>query len=319
MATKSNCLGGRGYGIFAVAAAVCVGVASATSTPAGWTDDFEAAKAQAEKEGKLLLVDFSGSDWCGWCKKLDTEVFAQPEFLKGVKKDFVLVMVDSPKDKALLSEKATKQNPELVKKYGISGYPTVLIMDAAGEVLEKTGYRDGGAKAYVKYLKDVRKYTRVIVDMKRDIAALPEGDPTRLAKIDAAFASSDKEIQRKNESYIVELLQNDPKGKYAAKYPFVKYCLPLEKRFQETCNELQSRFYKKIAQAAKNGQKLSSETREAVMAEVDAEAIELFGNVQKEIAAAKASAPKNAKKDIAALEKKIGTIVKQLEDRKKKK
>ena len=266
-----------------------------------------------------MLVDFSGSDWCGWCKKLDTEVFAQPEFLKGVKKDFVLVMVDSPKDKALLSEKATKQNPELVKKYGISGYPTVLIMDAAGEVLEKTGYRDGGAKAYVKYLKDVRKYTRVIVDMKRDIAALPEGDPTRLAKIDAAFASSDKEIQRKNESYIVELLQNDPKGKYAAKYPFVKYCLPLEKRFQETCNELQSRFYKKIAQAAKNGQKLSSETREAVMAEVDAEAIELFGNVQKEIAAAKASAPKNAKKDIAALEKKIGTIVKQLEDRKKKK
>lgn len=319
MATKSNCLGGKGYGIFAVAAAVCVGVASATSTPDGWTDDFEAAKAQAEKEGKLLLVDFSGSDWCGWCKKLDREVFAQPEFLKGVKKDFVLVMVDSPKDKALLSEKAAKQNPELVKKYGISGYPTVLIMDAAGEVLEKTGYRDGGAKAYVKYLKDVRKYTRVIVDMKRDIAALPEGDPTRLAKIDAAFASSDKEIQRKNESYIQELLQNDPKGKYAAKYPFVKYCLPLEKRFQETCNELQSRFYKKIAQAAKNGQKLSSETREAVMAEVDAEAIELFGNVQKEIAAAKASAPKNAKKDIAALEKKIGTIVKQLEDRKKKK
>ena len=319
MATKSNCLGSKGYGLFAVAAAICVGVASATSTPDGWTDDFEAAKEQAEKEGKLLLVDFSGSDWCGWCKKLDTEVFAQPEFLKGVKKDFVLVMVDSPKDKALLSEKAAKQNPELVKKYGISGYPTVLIMDAAGEVLEKTGYRDGGAKAYVKYLKDVRKYTRVIVDMKRDIAALPEGDPTRLAKIDAAFASSDKEIQRKNESYIVELLQNDPKGKYAAKYPFVKYCLPLEKRFQETCNELQSRFYKKIAQAAKNGQKLSSETREAVMAEVDAEAIELFGNVQKEIAAAKASAPKNAKKDIAALEKKIGTIVKQLEDRKKKK
>ena len=317
MATKSNYLDSTGYGLFAIAAAICVSVASATSTPAGWTDDFEAAKKQAEKEDKLLLVDFSGSDWCGWCKKLDNEVFSKPEFLNGVKNDFVLVMIDSPSDKSLLSEKAAKQNPELQKKYMISGYPTVLIMDAAGEVLDKTGYRDGGAKAYVEYLMDVRKFARVIVKMKRDIATLPKGDPARLAKIDAAFASSDKEIQRKNESYIEELLQNDPDGKYAAKYPFVKYCLPLEKKFHETGNELQRRFYKKISEASKNGQRPSKETRDAVMAEVDADAIELFGKVQKEIAAAKAAAPKNAKDDIAELEEKIGMIIKQIEDRKK--
>ena len=319
MATKCSYRGRTGYVLFAVAAAICVGVASATSTPAGWTDDFEAAQKQAEREGKLLLVDFSGSDWCGWCKKLDKEVFAKPEFLKGVKKDFVLVMIDSPRDKSLLSEKAATQNPELQRKYRISGYPTVLIMDPAGEVLDKTGYRDGGAKAYVKYLMNVRKYSRVIVDMKRDIATLPEGNPARLAKIDAAFASSDKEIQRKNESFIEELLQHDTNGKYAAKYPFVKYCLPLEKKFQETCSELQSRFYKKLNQTFKNGQKTSKETRDAVMAEVDAEAIELFGEMQKEIAAAKASAPKTAKKDIAELEKKVGMVVKQLGTRKKKK
>ena len=319
MATKSNYPGKTGYGLFAVAAAICVGVASATSTPAGWTDDFEAAQKQAEREGKLLLVDFSGSDWCGWCKKLDSEVFAKPEFLKGVKKDFILVMIDSPRDKSLLSEKAAKQNPELQKKYSISGYPTVLIMDAAGEVLDQTGYRDGGAKAYVKYLMDVKKYARVIVDMKRDIAMLPKGDPARLAKIDAAFASSDKEVQRKNELYIDELLQNDTDGKYAAKYPFMKYCLPLEKKFQAKCNELQRHFYKKMKEASKGGQRPSKATREAVTAEVDAEAIELFGELQKEIAAAKASAPANAKKDIAELESRIGMIVKQLKDKKKKK
>ena len=319
MATSCNRHDKTGYGLFAVAAAICVGVASATSTPAGWTDDFEAAQKQAEREDKLLLVDFSGSDWCGWCKKLDNEVFAKPEFLKGVKKDFVLVMIDSPRDKSLLSEKAAKQNPELQRKYRISGYPTVLIMDAAGEVLDKTGYRDGGAKAYVKYLMDVKKYARAVVGMKRDIANLPKGDPARLAKIDAVFASSDKETQRKNESFIEELLQNDPKGTYAAKYPFVKYCLPLEKKFQETCNELQGRFYKKLNEATPNGQRPSKETRDAVMAEVDAEAIELFGKVQKEVSDAKASAPKNAKKDIAELEKRIGTIIKQIRDRKKKK
>ena len=317
MATKFGYRGIACHGLFAIAAALCVGVASATSTPEGWTDDFEAAKAQAEKEGKLLLVDFSGSDWCGWCMKLDSEVFAKPEFLKGVKKDFVLVMIDSPRDKTRLSEKAAKQNPELVRKYRISGYPTVLIMDAAGEVLDTTGYRNGGAKAYVKYLKDVRKSSRAIVDMKREIAALAEGDPARLAKIDAVFASFDKEMLRKNASYVNELLKHDPNGKYAAKYPFIKYCLPLEKKFEETLNELQGRFFKKMREAAKNGQKPSKETREAVMAEVNAEAVELLAKVQKEIAAAKASAPANAKKDIAELEKKIGTIAKQLGSKKK--
>ena len=93
---------------FAIVASICAGVACATSTPAGWTDDFDAAKKQAAAEGKMLLVDFSGSDWCVWCKKLDREVFAKPEFLDGVKKDFVLVMIDSPKDQSLLSPKAAK-------------------------------------------------------------------------------------------------------------------------------------------------------------------------------------------------------------------
>ena len=125
----------------AAVAAIAGTVSAATSTPAGWTDDFEAAKKQAAAENKLLLVDFSGSDWCGWCKKLDEEVFAKPEFLEGAKKDFVLVMVDSPSDKKLLSEKAAEQNPKLVEKYEVHGFPTVLIMDADGVVLDKTGYR----------------------------------------------------------------------------------------------------------------------------------------------------------------------------------
>ena len=318
MAAKCSSHGKTGYGIFAVAAAICVGVASATSTPDGWTDDFEAAKEQAKKDDKMLLVDFSGSDWCGWCKKLDREVFAQPEFLKGARKDFVLVMIDSPRDKSLLSEKAAKQNPELQKKYRVSGYPTVLIMDADGKVLDKTGYREGGAKAYLKYLKNFRKYARAIDEMKRDIANLPKGDPARLEKIDAVFASSDAEIQRKN-VYIEELLQYDTNGKYAAKYPFVKYCLPLEKKFTDTCNELQKLSWKKLGKITKKGQKPPKEAMDAVMAEVEAEAMERLGKLQKEVAAAKASAPKNVKKDIAELEKKIGMIIKQVKDSKKKK
>ena len=125
-----------------------------TSTPKGWTDDFVAAKRQAAKEKKFILADFSGSDWCGWCMKLDKEVFATEEFLSKASDNFILLMIDSPRDKTRLSEKAAKQNPGLRQRYGIRGYPTVLILDSRGEVLYKTGYRAGGPIAYLKHLED---------------------------------------------------------------------------------------------------------------------------------------------------------------------
>ena len=170
----------------------------------------------------------------------------------------------------------------------------------------------------MKYLLDVKKYSSAIVGMKREIAALPKGDPARLAKIDAVFASADKEVLRKNEPFLDELLQNDPNGKYAAKYPFVKYCLPLEKKFEKACNELQGRFYKKMNEISQKGKRPAQEQRAAVMAEVDAEAVEQFGGVLKEIEAAKAAAPKGAKADIGELEKKISSILKRLKARKRK-
>ena len=305
--------------LFTATVSICAGLASATSTPDGWTDDFDAAKKQAAAEGKLLLVDFSGSDWCGWCKKLDQEVFAKPEFIKKAKKDFVLVMIDSPRDKSLLSEKAAKQNPELKSKYKISGFPTVLIMDADGEVIEKTGYRDGGAKAYVKYLADLKKYALAVVKLKREIADMPKGAPARLAKIDSMFASADTDVLRKNAQFIEELLENDSNDKYAAKYPFVKYCLPLEKKFNKACGDFQNRFYKKLNEISKKGQKPTKEQRDEVMADVDTFAVETLNGLLKEIAAAKTSAPKGAKKSITELEEKIGSLVKRINDRNRKK
>ena len=143
-----------------VSAMFALAATCAFAMPKGWTDDFDAAKAKAAKEGKLLLVDFSGSDWCGWCIKLDDEVFSKKEFVKTAQMDFVLVMVDSPRNKEKLSKKARKQNPELVKKYKIRGYPTVLIMDAEGEVLAQTGYRRGGVKEYIKHLDSIAEANR---------------------------------------------------------------------------------------------------------------------------------------------------------------
>ncbi len=127
-----------------------------SSTPPGFTDNLDEALAKAKAEGKLVYVCFSGSDWCGWCKKLEREVFAKPEFVPAVQKDYVLVFIDSPENKGVLSERAKKENPKLVKKYGIEGFPTALILDGDGQKVGATGYRNGGPKAYAEHLMDFR-------------------------------------------------------------------------------------------------------------------------------------------------------------------
>ena len=127
-----------------------------SSTPPGFTDDLDAALAKAKAEGKLVYACFSGSDWCGWCMKLEREVLSRPEFLDGVKDDFVLVFIDSPRNKDVLSAHAKAANPKLVEKYGIEGFPTALILDGDGKKTGETGYRKGGPVEYVKHLKSMR-------------------------------------------------------------------------------------------------------------------------------------------------------------------
>jgi len=143
--------------MFAVAALAATVAVAKTSTPAGWTDDYDQARKRAAAEKKFIVADFSGSDWCGWCKRLDKEVFDTEAFRKDATNRFVLLMVDTPMDQSLLSEKAKKQNPELVKKYAIRGFPTVLVLDKDGKVVHQTGYRPGGPELYLETLKAAAK------------------------------------------------------------------------------------------------------------------------------------------------------------------
>src|SRR3954468_8428901 len=93
----------------------------ASAAKDGWTDNLEAAKAQAKKENKKILLDFTGSDWCGWCKKLDSEVFSTSEFKDYAAKNLVLVEVDFPHGFKLPAE-TKKQNDALAAKYRIEGF-----------------------------------------------------------------------------------------------------------------------------------------------------------------------------------------------------
>ena len=137
------------------------------STAAGdeWMTDFKAAKQKAAVENKTLLVDFTGSDWCGWCIKLVDEVFKHDAFKKGVADKFVLVELDYPQDKSKLSEETQKQNEELKGKYSIRGYPTILLLDSDGRPFAQTGYQAGGPEKYLAHLDGL-----LIVKTKRDQA-----------------------------------------------------------------------------------------------------------------------------------------------------
>ena len=120
----------------------------------GWETDFDKAKAKAKEENKYILIDFSGSDWCGWCIKLDKEVFSQSAFKNYAKDNLVLLLVDWPQSAANKAEIQAKSRP-LMEKYGVNSFPTVILLDPNGQPIKngKTGYQPGGAEAYVAHIK----------------------------------------------------------------------------------------------------------------------------------------------------------------------
>lgn len=150
----------------------------------GWSSDFAAAKKQAADSKKDLLLDFTGSDWCGWCIKLHNEVFKEEAFKTGVKDAFVLVEIDFPRDKSKLPDDTLKQNKELGEKYAIEGYPTILLCDAEGRPYAATGYEKGGAANYVQHLNGLRA-KKVKRDELFATAAKEKGVPKAKALVEA--------------------------------------------------------------------------------------------------------------------------------------
>lgn len=118
--------------------------------------NFEIAKSQSKINNKPILLVFSGSDWCSWCVKLDKEVFATPEFQSWAADNVIMMIADFPSVKQLPPEIA-EQNEKLRNTYGITGFPTVLLLDADGKLIARTGYQRGGAENYISHLKSLIK------------------------------------------------------------------------------------------------------------------------------------------------------------------
>ena len=124
-----------------------------------WVTDFAKAQAEAKKGNKLILMNFTGSDWCGWCIKLKKEVFDTKEFSDYAKENVVLVEVDFPTAKVKLSDAQKKANEELKNKFSATrGFPTIVVTDSSGkEVWRQIGYMEGGPKAWIAKLDSAKK------------------------------------------------------------------------------------------------------------------------------------------------------------------
>ncbi len=133
-----------------------------------WHTDMNKAVAVSTKEQKPLFLFFTGSDWCGWCIRLQKEVFKTPEFIAWAKDNVVLVELDFPR-RTPMSDELKKQNNELQQVFGVRGYPTVwfakpTVKDGKTnlEQLGSTGYVAGGPTTWIaganqiiaKYVKD---------------------------------------------------------------------------------------------------------------------------------------------------------------------
>ena len=132
--------------------ATCAGVFAAD-----WRTDYATALQTAKSQNKRVLLDFTGSDWCGWCKRLEKEILSQSQFENYARENLVLLEVDFPRAKPQ-SPELRKQNQELAQQYQIEGFPTIVVLNGDGQKLwQYDGYFPDGLAAFIAELEKLRK------------------------------------------------------------------------------------------------------------------------------------------------------------------
>ena len=131
----------RSYHPFALILLVIGGLSLTVTADEGWLVDFAKAKAQSGKEGKPILMEFTGSDWCPPCKALHKNVLTSDVFKQQMPKKFILLKLDNPRDKTKQTPTEIAQYKKLAKEYKVRGVPTIIIADAKGkEQHRQVGY-----------------------------------------------------------------------------------------------------------------------------------------------------------------------------------
>jgi protein disulfide-isomerase len=136
-----------------------------------WLADLPAALSRAKSENKAVLLDFTGSDWCGWCMKLKKEVFDQSDFATYANANLILVEVDFPHHKQQ-SAVQKRANQALAEKFGIEGFPTIILLNSGGQQIGRSGYAPGGPVAFINDMdRSVRSALRYSVEAQKVAAS----------------------------------------------------------------------------------------------------------------------------------------------------
>lgn len=168
-----------------------------------WTMDYDAALKLAGEKNLPLLLNFTGSDWCGWCKLMDENVYAKPAWQKYAAENILTVTIDFPKDKSRVPSEFAERNEKLKEKFGVEGYPTYVILDSDGATeLGRLGAGDDKTpESFVEEVADVLRYRPANIEAK--VAAL---GPEKGAQYRAALESV-----RAAEKELMDWLESQPK------------------------------------------------------------------------------------------------------------
>jgi protein disulfide-isomerase len=143
--------------IVPLAVALTLSTASCARADQAWTSDYQKAQQEAKASHKLVLLDFTGSDWCGFCFQLDRAILSKTQFKDYASKNLVLVEVDFPRRKAQSIE-TKRQNQQLAQRYQIEGFPTLVVLNGEGQTVWRyDGMYMGDVAAFLAELDKVRK------------------------------------------------------------------------------------------------------------------------------------------------------------------
>ncbi|MDM3871716.1 thioredoxin family protein [Porticoccus sp. W117] len=172
--------------------------------PEPWITDMDQAQKTAKAEGKDIFVYFTGSDWCGWCIKLDEEVLSKPVFVDYAKKNLVLVELDFPNDEELISEEQLEHNEEWQEVFQPEGFPSIYLTDSNAKSYAMTGYEEGGAEKYIANLQALRDGKQATAKLQKQIAKASGVERARLLD---KLVSNDSAIVDDREGKIIEIAE----------------------------------------------------------------------------------------------------------------
>ena len=196
----------------------------------GWLVDFEKAKAQSAKEGKPILMEFTGSDWCPPCNQLAKNVFSKDVFKKEMPKHYILLKLDSPRDKSKQTPEEIAQYKKLSAEYKITCVPSILLTDAEGKPFYRTsGYGGQAAKDWIDGMVAKKNIPEAL-----DAAAGAKGI-AKAKLLDKALGLMGSKAAAERKDEIAEIIKLDAENKAGlkAKYEGIQKAAFVEAELQK--------------------------------------------------------------------------------------